>query len=576
MNLNPFSWFKQRPPAQPVDPKIAALQIRRLELEVEKQRRINSLMESWGDLYLPDYYQSEMMIQPERQYLGIGMPNAGSLRDRAQGANYPFVRTVQDLNNLRYASRNCVATNPYAEGTVNGLTSYVISTGFGATCKSDTNPELASKCQEILSHWMDKNNFDGLQEELYRRTEIDGEAIYRLFPQRNGDLAIRAVEPECVVPPMEESPNGPWSFGIKTDPEDSQDIQYYNIRSMHTDGTITEESVKAKWIVHYKLNATAAMKRGLPSFSFATLESFNQALKLKTALGYGAAVQAAIAGIREHEGATEAQIGDFADDQLTNLPGMPFIYPSTTPASYEGTGVVQPGTIMDLKKGTKWVDPPGASAVEEHIQVLQAVLRAAGSRWSAPEWLVSGRSDSMSYASSLTAESPFLRACARRQRDLKRIFRDILEKVLHHANLHDEIPDDWDKVVSIDISAPAMEVRDIGALARANEIYHKMRVVSLRTIAASIGVNYSKERAYLQQEAQDALQPTDPIHNTNPATQTAWSNQPGQGVDNNPSARVVDSEVAGVEPGAQTQDADAKAQTPNPPTPTKNSEKSEK
>jgi hypothetical protein len=188
----------------------------------------------------------------------------------------------------------------------------------------------------------------------------------------------------------------------------------------------------------------------------------------------------------------------------------------------------------------------------------------------------------MSYASSLTAESPFLRACSRRQRDLKKVIRDILEIVLANAALNGEIPMEWDDTVSIDISSPAMEVRDIGALARANEIYHKMRVKSLRTISSDIGVNYTKERAYFAQEAQDSIQPTDPIHNTDPAVAAATMYGPNGGApigakpDNNPSARVVDSEVAGVEPGAQVTDADAKAQSVQPPVATKDNGKDSK
>ena len=576
-----FNWFTQRKPAVPTQtaPPITQAYVQRLQAENSllnrKVKQVSAIAESgWGEYWGPDAYQSELLLDPNSGYAGVSVGNFSGQRGRSYGYNYPFIRNDQDLINLRNASRMCVTTNPYAEGTLNGLISYVISTGFTATCKSDTQDDLAAKCQEIISKWIDRNNFESVQEELYRRAETDGDCFMRMFPQSDGDIALRFIEPECIVAPY-QSRDEEWSLGIKTDPTDTQNRKWYNIRYCDESGQLIDERVKAKWIIHYKLNASAASKRGMPSFSYATLESFNQALKLKTALGTGAAVQASIAGIREHNSATEAQIEGFIDDTLTNLPGMPFIYPSTVPGNYQGTGVIQPGTILDLTKNSIWKDPPGANAVEEHTMVLQALLRAAGSRWSAPEWLVSGRSDSMSYASSLTAESPFLRACSRRQRDLKKVIRDILEIVLANAALNGEIPMEWDDTVSIDISSPAMEVRDIGALARANEIYHKMRVKSLRTISSDIGVNYTKERAYFAQEAQDSIQPTDPLHNTDPAVANATMYGPTGGApigskpDNNPSARVVDSEVAGVEPGKQTTDADAKAQSSKPEVATK-------
>lgn len=578
-----FNWFRQQPPAVPSSSAPAATPgyVKRLEMENQKLKRTAAMGESygWGDFYQPDAYASELLLDPNAGYSGLATPNWSGIKGRSYGYNYPFVRNDQDLINLRNASRLCVATNPYAEGTLNGLTSYVISTGYSATCKSDTEEDLAAQCQEIIAEWMDRNNFDARLEELYRRAETDGEAIIRMFPQNDSDIAMRFIEPECIVRPY-EGDEEEWSLGIKTDPEDTENKKWYNVRFMNKDGSLTDEKVKAKWIVHYKLNSTASQKRGIPSFSYATLESFNQALKLKTALGVGAAVQASIAGIREHNSATEQQLEDFADNTLTNIPGMPFVFPSTQPTNYQGTGVIQPGTIIDLTKNSEWKDPPGANAVEEHTTVLQALLRAAGSRWSCPEWLVSGKSDSSSYASSLTAESPFLRSCARRQRDLKRVIRDILEVVLTNAALNGKIPMEWDETVSIDISSPAMEVRDIGALARANEIYHKMRVKSLRTISADIGLNYTKERAYLAQEAKDELQPTDPVHNLNPETAVAAGYGPTggapKGIDNNPSARVVDSEVAGVDPKAQSPNADAKAQSSKPPVPTKDDGKDSK
>lgn len=560
-------WFKQQPPAQPSE----SLEVLRLKAKLHGRQRKQSMAESggWGDYFAPDLYQNEYMLDPSQLYSGLGIGGYGTPSDRARGRNWPFVKNENDLRLLRTSSRYCVTVNPYAEATLNGLISYVISTGYSATCKSDTDEALASECQRILSEWCDRNNWEGIQEEAYRRAEQDGECFGRLFPQRDGDIAFRFIEPECVTPPY-GADDAEWSFGIQTDPEDTCNVKRYNVRSYAADGQLVDEVVKAKWVVHYKLNATAAMKRGIPSFSYATLESFTQALKLKSALGHGAAVQASICGVREHLNATEQMIGDFADSQNSNLPGYPFVPPTTVPGSYQGTGTIQPGTILDLNQNTKWVDPPGASAVEEHTMVLQALLRAAGSRWNAPEWLVSGRSDSMSYASSLTAESPFLRACSRRQRDLKKVFRDILEKVLTNAVLNGELAEDWDDKVSIDITPPGMEVRDIGALARANEIYHKMRVKSLRTICADIGINYTKERAYLEQEAKDMLQATDPLHNLNPAlAPVAFDNGGNGGVDKNPSARASDQEVAGVDPGKQTPDADAVAQSTKQPVATK-------
>lgn len=479
-----FDWFKAKP--APTPPK-------------------KTLKESWGDLYMPQQYIADVLNRANSGYLGVGIWANNNPRDRAYGADYPFVRNEQDLALMRNASRYCYRTNANAAGVINSLTSYVISTGFLATCKSDTDQDLANQCQILISQWMDQNNFETLQEEIFRRTRIDGEMFLRIHPQEDGHLAVRFVEPECVTQPGGTTQEE-YLFGIKTDPLDTQNIKEYNVRYYADEYQgLTDEAVTPDYMVHLKVNCNEAMKRGIPDFSFSTLEMFNLAAKLQRNIGEGAAVQAAIAAIREHENATVAQVQDFIDTQIGSTPTPPFPYPGMMPSSFGGYEQIQPGTFVDIPTGSTYKEPPGASNVEPHLQALQAVLRTAGMRWSAPEWLVSARSDSMSYASSLTAESPFLKACMRMQRDYKKVFRVILEKVLENAALAGEIPLEWRDTVAIDIAPPAMEVRDKGAEARANQIYYEMRIKSKHTICADLGMNYAREQEFLAQEETTAI-----------------------------------------------------------------------
>lgn len=473
-----------------------------------------TLKESWGDLYMPQQYIADVLNRANSGYLGVGIWANNNPRDRAYGADYPFVRNEQDLALMRNASRYCYRTVSNASGFITTLTSYVISTGFNVTCKSDTRLKLAQKCQKLLSHWMEENNFEALQEEIFQRTRIDGEMFLRMYPQADGDLEVRFVEPECVTQPggsLEED----YIFGIKTNPLDTQNILEYNVRYFGAEAYqgLTDEAVKPEDIVHYKINCTGAMKRGVPDFSFNTLESFTLAAKLTRNIGEGAAVQSAIAAVREHQTASMQQVDDFLDTQTGATPVPPFPYPGMAPQSFHGYQQFQPGSFLDIPGGTKYVPPPGATNVEPHLQVLQAVLRAAGMRWSAPEWAVSARSDSMSYASSLTAESPFLRTCLRLQRDYKRVFRKVLHKVLDIAALAGKIPVEWEDHVQIDVAAPAMEVRDRGAEARANQIYFDMGIKSKHTIASETGLNYSQEQEYMAEEHEQSAPPPEQAYN---------------------------------------------------------------
>lgn len=502
------------------------------------------LRESWGDMYMPQQYITDTLNRANSGYLGVGVWANNNPRDRAYGADYPFLRNEQDLALMRNASRYCYRTNANAGGIINSLTSYVISTGFSINCKSDESPELATKCQIIASKWMDSNNFEVIQEEIFRRSRVDGEVFLRIHPQEDGHLAVRFIEPECVTQPGGSTQES-FLFGIETATNDTLDIKNYNVQYYTAEyQELTNELVSPDYMLHYKINCTEAMKRGIPDISFSTLDMFNLAAKLQKNIGEGAAVQAAIAAIRQHKDATISQVEDFLDTQTVSNPVPNFMSPGMSPSGFAGFSQIPPGTFIDMPAGSDYKEPPGATNVESHLQVLQAVLRTAGMKWSAPEWLVSARSDSMSYASSLTAESPFLRACMRMQRDYRKVFRTIIEKVLDNASLAGLIPLDWGNFVSVDVAAPAMEVRDRGAEARANQVYYEMGIKSKHTICADLGMNYTREQAFIQEEYKTSAIPPEKAYED-------LNNK-----DNSDSADKIDTQP----------DMDAKIQTDDKPT----------
>jgi hypothetical protein len=459
--------------------------------------------ESWGYPYYPSELQGDAFMVGTNQYNAIGYASWGINNpiDRAYGADYPFVRNEQDLGRIRNSSRFCYRTNPNANGVVETMISYVIGNGFMAHFSSETDPEGAAQCQEFVNNWYEISDFVSVQEEIFRRSRYDGEVFVRMFNQEDGNLKLRMVEPELVTQPAGTSfPE--WGFGIQTDPSDSQTVYAYNVKYNNETGTaVTDNIINAKDIVHLKTNVTAAMKRGISDFTFSTLEMFNLALKLTRNVGEGSAIQAAIAAIREHEGVTADQIDDFLDTQKSGYPYSQGIPGNMLPSAFSGYSTVTPGAVLDMTNNTKYVEPPGGKNVSAHLEVLQAVLRAAGMKFSAPEWLVSGRADSMSFASSLTAESPFLRSAVRMQRTYQKCFKQIVIRALDNAALAELVPLDWKKTIKLEISAPSMEIRDKGAEARANREYMDMGIKSKKTITSEIGLDYAKELENRRREA---------------------------------------------------------------------------
>jgi hypothetical protein len=464
--------------------------------------RKQAVRESWGFPAQPMDWQGDSMMYGSSQYLGIGFSPYGVNNpiDRAYGADYPFVRNELDLGRLRAVSRFIYKTNSNASGTIQAIRGYVIGKGFKPHFIG-SNAELVKQCRNFLKDWMKKTKFIKFQKECFERSQVDGEDFVRLFPSEDGYLQFRSIEPELVCMPYDAT-FFEWSFGIKTDVIDTQNIKGYNVRYNGPNGSVGPDTfVEADKIKHIKMFCTEKMKRGEPAFAFSTAEMFNLSLKLTRNVGEGSAIQAAIAAIREHDGSTAAQIDDFLDTQKSGYPYAPNLPNNLMPSAFDGYQTVTPGAILDMTTNTKYIEPPGGRNVTAHLEVLQGLLRCAGSRWNAPEWVVSGKSGEMSNASSLTAESPFLRTCTSMQDDYGEFFESIIMAAMKNAALAGLIPLEWEDEVELVLTAPSIEVRDKGAEARMNKEYVEMGIKSKHRICSENDWDYEEELANRRQEA---------------------------------------------------------------------------
>lgn len=425
--------------------------------------------------------------------------------DRRHGSNYPFWYSEQQLGITRAQARFVTSTNPNAIGFLNGLTSYVIGAGFNYRVTPRTGAEasddLVLRCQNAIDKFKKDNEWVLLESEIFQRSRIDGECFIRMFRDEYGGVSIRIIEPEMIF----QKPDGSfdeWSYGIKTDPDDVQKVEAYYVDYYapggedKKDGPLTGEEVPADRIVHVKINVPKSVKRGLSDFSYDTLDNFSIAQKLRKNLGEGAAVQAAIAAVREHETADADQVDDFVDDMIDY---SVVNSPAGRQTDYQK---LEPGTFLDIPKGMKYVEPPGASSSKEHIEILQTLLRSAGARHNAPEWLASGSMGAASYASSLTAESPFLRSCVRMQSLYKITFEKVMEEVLKAASEFGLIDSNILDKIELVVTPPPVEARDKVADSAANQVYYNMQIKSGQTIAQEQGLDYEAEQRNFQQQAE--------------------------------------------------------------------------
>jgi hypothetical protein len=482
---------------------------RQIRENLEEQIRINHLQrkvklaESYAD---SDYWLSSYVDLLARYKDGGQMAYPITQpTDRRYGGNFPFWYSEQQLSLIRAQARLITTMSPNAQGLVNGLCSYVIGSGYQYDVVEKPNrnvPEnIMIRIQDTIDKFIEENAWSEMEQELFTRSREDGEFFLRLFAQEDGSTMVRVVEPEQVFMP----PGGSlydYSYGIKTDPDDVCNIVGYSVAyvaSAGEDGSsnpMAAEEVPADEMIHMKINVKRNIKRGLSDFSYDTLDAFAVATKLRTNLGEGAAVQAAIAGVRQHDASSVGQVDTFINSSSD--------YTQYSPVTQKGTDFqqIKSGTFMDIPKGMNYVPPPAAANSQGHLDIMQALLRSAGNRHNAPEWLVSADASNNNYASSMTAESPFLRHCKRLQKLYERTFLRVIRAVIQNAIDAGKLPQATMKYIDIVATAPQLEVQDTAGTANANQTYVTLGIKSRQTVAQELGLDWDTELTNQQEYAE--------------------------------------------------------------------------
>jgi hypothetical protein len=211
----------------------------------------------------------------------------------------------------------------------------------------------------------------------------------------------------------------------------------------------------------------------------------------------GAALQAAIAWILEAPpGTSQASIQTLGASDAVAQYGRQVV------GGGQKTQNVQrykPGTILKPSPGLVYKPGPmGAERNSGFLEVSQLLLRISGTRWAMPEYMVSGDASNANYASTLVAESPFVKAREADQSFYAREFTALLWKVLrfeHDRGLLTARP--WgeiEAIVDIAVQKPSVASRNARELADVSQIQLGMGVVSKRTAARQMGLDYEEEQ----------------------------------------------------------------------------------
>ena len=458
--------------------------------------------EAWGDWIDP---RDRFFDAAEIVGWGSRTFPTGRMDDRRNGRNVPVYSTEYDLDEIRAAGRFLLDSSPHAIGIVGALVNYTFGkSGFTYSAKAEPKKskgmdvsQIVVAVQEVIDEFLDLNDWQGDKEkEIFRRAIRDGELFVGLWDCKHGICETRVIDPEQIRDPGRKVEGYDSSFGVVTDEDDIERVHGYAIK-WDVNRPTADDFMDACDVAHLKRNVDSKLKRGISDF-FAVESNIMDARKLLTSAVRGAGVQAAIPFVRQHAaGTTQAQVETMRSGNATGAQSVTDrrgINRTTYQQSY------RPGTVLDVPKGMEYLGSPMANgeAARSYIEVLQAGLRSIGTRWNAPEYLISGDASNANYSSTMVAESPFVKAIESEQGTLSKFFLRILWRVIGWACQCGRIPvpfRDVKRVVQISIGCPDVAVRDREKETNRRKVLVDGGIMSKKTWATEEDLDFEEEQA---------------------------------------------------------------------------------
>jgi hypothetical protein len=409
------------------------------------------------------------------------------------------LRQIQEFDRTRSLGRYLFETCPEAKAAVNGPMAFVLGAGLAAhvtSIREGKDVRLVEDVEQWLKQFDEINGMDGYegwQEEFFKRVNVDGEVFARLFSVAGAPPRLTVEEPDYVMPPVMADWEGPWSFGCQsTNKWDAQNVVAYNFR--YLDQPLDDNIVPISRISHLKDSPRKNVKRGL-SVLYAIDDELRGCQRLRYALREGAKIRASIPYIRQHAMADQQTVQAMLDAATTST-----ILRTTGGGSSRNVNVVEtePGSVVDIPRGMEMRDPPAMTDWASAVEIYNLGLQSIASALQVPVWMISGTSKDSNYASSLVAESPFVKNIESQQGRYKAHRLDIYHKAIQISIDNGDFPEDLLERICVHVDVPEVRVRNGLELAKESELLMAMQIKSPQTVSAEFNVDFDEEQAKIK------------------------------------------------------------------------------
>jgi hypothetical protein len=424
---------------------------------------------------------------------------------RAQklGEDIPVYLTEATLNIIRDRQRFICSISEYAQSALENRINYTLGTGlvYRVEAESDQVPRgEVRNAQRLLDLFGEFNAIELREAEALLRLDIEGEAFLRLFPQNDGMVKVRFVEPELVRSPEGDGTPGR-SFGVETDPHDVEDVKGYWIVDEPQAGYVPK-LVPADEVLHIKANNYLSAKRGRPLF-YQVETNLRRVTQIMNSLSAMARARCKIAMVRRLKGIAPTNAQTLAA-QLTATT-------MTDPITGQQRNIEQfrDGTILTSTDRVDYEYLDAKINTQEFIDVMYADLKGVAARVVMPEWMLTSNTENMAaYTASLVAEAPSTKQFQRLQRNFRGFFgeyrigprRSLMTRFLSHCADRGYLSREWLPWLKVVAKAPTLVSRNKGEEAGVNKIYNEMGVKSIETIQQEQDLDPDVETKRLERE----------------------------------------------------------------------------
>ncbi|QOR55512.1 MAG: hypothetical protein UMS36scaffold28_2 [Phage 59_13] len=349
---------------------------------------------------------------------GMGFTQVFSANDREKG--HIEVTQLEAIRQARFFDR----WDSNAHGILGTMVNYIMGKGLTITPKSD-DPEVWYTWREFWT--AERNRMQIRQFELIRRVFRDGEVFIEFFDKDDdgaatGKTTIRFIDPLLVRSPATKAAanNNTITSGINTAPNDIEKVLSYDVLDPADQSMLTFRNVPAENVLHVKINADSDQKRGEPSVQqiLKSFRDYEQWLENRTILNK---MRTAIVLIRKVTG---------APDQVASIS-------QTLPQTTRNTGETKKknwrgGTVLTASQGVDYqmLSPNiNASDAKEDGRNIKLTMCA---NMQIPEYVL-GDASNQNYASSMTAEAPFVKSIQFWQVFFEYFFSQIYKRVISNA-----------------------------------------------------------------------------------------------------------------------------------------------